>query len=147
LAFIVSGSAAPLLFEIRWSRLLEKKVSRRTAELKKSEEKYRSLVESAEDFIFTVDNDGRFQSMASFTANFFGGHPDDFVGKHLAKVFPVPTAEKQLKIEIFRVSSDRPHVKGILQDDIDRINPEEPDTLPPPEPAVPVHEYKQPEGI
>jgi two-component system NtrC family sensor kinase len=98
IAFIVSGSAALLLFEIRWSRLLEKKVSRRTEELKKSEEKYRSLVESAEDFIFTVDNDGQFQSMNSFTANFFGGHSDDFIGKHLASVFSEHTAEKQLKL-------------------------------------------------
>ena len=91
IAFIVTGSAALLWFEIRWSRLLEKQVSSRTEELKKSEEKYRSLVESAEDFIFTVDSDGQFQSMNSFTANFFGGHPDDFVGKHLASVFPEPT--------------------------------------------------------
>jgi two-component system NtrC family sensor kinase len=98
IVFIVSGSAALLWFEIRWSRLLEKKVSQRTDELKKSEEKYRSLVESAEDFIFTVDNDGQFQSMNSFTANFFGGHPEDFVGKPLSSVFPEPTAEKQLKL-------------------------------------------------
>ncbi len=98
IVFVVSGSAALLWFEVRWSRLLEKKVSRRTEELKKSEEKYRSLVESAEDFIFTVDNDGLFQSMNSFTANFFGGHPDDFVGKDLASIFPEETAEKQLKL-------------------------------------------------
>ena len=36
--------------------------------------------------------------MNSFTANFFGGHPDDFVGKHLASVFSEHTAEKQLKL-------------------------------------------------
>ena len=95
IAFILSGGVAVLFFEIRWSRLLEKKVSLRTEELKKSEEKYRSLVESAEDFIFTVDRNGQFQSMNSFTANFFGGHPDDFVGKHLAHAFPEKVAKKQ----------------------------------------------------
>jgi two-component system NtrC family sensor kinase len=98
IVFILSGGAAILCFEIRWSRLLEKKVSLRTAELKKSEGKYRSLVESAEDFIFTVDHDGRFQSLNSFTANFFGGHPDDFVGKHLAHAFPEEIAQKQHKL-------------------------------------------------
>jgi len=98
IVFILSGSAAIIYFEFRWSRLLEKKVSLRTEELKKSEEKYRSLVESAEDFIFTLDYDGQFQSMNSFTANFFGGHPDDFVGKQLARVFPEKTAEKQHKL-------------------------------------------------
>ena len=98
IVFIVSGSAALLWFEIRWSRLLEKKVSQRTEALKKSEEKYRSLVESAEDFIFTVDNGGQFQSMNSFTAHFFGGHPDDFVGKPLAGAFSENIAQKQLKL-------------------------------------------------
>ena len=39
--------------------------------LRKSEEKYRSLVESAEDFIFTVDESGCFQSLNNFTANFY----------------------------------------------------------------------------
>jgi PAS domain S-box-containing protein len=98
IVFILSGGVALLYFEMRWSRLLEKKVSLRTEELKKSEEKYRSLVESAEDFIFTVDSEGRFQSLNSFTANFFGGHPEDFVGRHLAHAFPEKIAEKQHKL-------------------------------------------------
>ena len=98
IVFIFSGSAAILFIEIRWARLLEKKVSQRTEELKKSEEKYRSLVESAEDFIFTVDSAGRFQSMNSFTANFFGGHPDDFLGKSLECIFPESVAKKQHKL-------------------------------------------------
>ncbi len=96
--FIFFGSATILFFEMRWSRLLEKKVAQRTDALKKSEEKYRSLVESAEDFIFTTDEVGTFQSMNSFTANFFGGHPDEFVGKHLASLFPQEVAEKQSKL-------------------------------------------------
>ena len=98
IAFILSGGAAVLFFEIRWSRLLESKVSQRTEELKKSEEKYRSLVESAEDFIFTVDGKGQFQSLNSFTANFFGGHPADFVGKHLSHAFPEKIAQQQHKL-------------------------------------------------
>jgi two-component system NtrC family sensor kinase len=98
IVFILSGGVALLYFEMRWSRLLEKKVSLRTEELKKSEEKYRSLVESAEDFIFTMDREGRFQSLNSFTANFFGGHPEDFVGRHLAHAFPEKIAEKQHKL-------------------------------------------------
>ncbi|UCE54454.1 MAG: PAS domain S-box protein [Desulfobacterales bacterium] len=95
IVFILFGSATILVFEIRWSRLLEKKVQQRTEELKKSEEKYRSLVESAEDFIFTVDSQGQFQSMNSFTANFFGGHPQDFIGKHLSSLFSEPLARRQ----------------------------------------------------
>ena len=95
---ILMGAAAVLFFEMRWSRVLERRVHRRTEELERSEEKYRSLVESAEDFIFTVDLDGHFKSVNSFTANFFGGHPDDFLGKDLSSLFSEDIAEKQIKL-------------------------------------------------
>ena len=95
---ILLGALAILFFEMRWSSLLEKKVTQRTEELKKSEDKYRSLVESAEDFIFVVDSEGKFQSLNSFTANFFGGPPDDFLGKNLSDMFPEKIAREQLKL-------------------------------------------------
>ena len=95
---ILLGASAVLFFEIRWSRVMEKKVAQRTEDLKKSEEKYRSLVESAEDFIFTVDSEGIFQSMNSFTANFFGGPPEKFLNKGLSSLFSDKVAEKQLKL-------------------------------------------------
>lgn len=87
-----------LILELRWSRSLESKINERTKDLKKSEEKYRSLVESAEDFIFTIDAEFKFQSMNSFTANFFGGGPDDFIGIEMHKVFTKEAANKQLKM-------------------------------------------------
>ena len=95
---IILSSGAILFFEMHWSRILKKKVDERTEELKRSEEKYRSLVESAEDFIFTVDEEGKFQSMNSFTANFFGGRPEDFLGKDLFSLFPREVSEKQLEL-------------------------------------------------
>ncbi|MBN2124277.1 MAG: PAS domain S-box protein [Deltaproteobacteria bacterium] len=95
---IVLGGATILVFELRWSRTLENRVARRTEDLKKSEEKYRSLVESAEDFIYTVDSKGVFLSMNSFTANFFGGSPGDFIGKGLSGLFPERVLKKQLQL-------------------------------------------------
>ena len=95
---ILFAAGTVLFFEMRWSQALEKRVSQRTEELKKSEEKYRSLVESAEDFIFTVDEEGCFQSMNSFTAIFFGGRPEDFIGKGLSSLFPDKVSEEQLKL-------------------------------------------------
>lgn len=95
---ILVGVLAIVFFEMRWSRILEKKVHQRTEALKKSEERYRSLVESAEDFIFSVDSDGKFQSVNSFTANFFGSRPEEFLGKHLASQFPEDVARKQLEL-------------------------------------------------
>jgi two-component system, NtrC family, sensor kinase len=95
---VALAGGALLFFEIRWAKLLENRVSERTEDLKRSEEKYRSLVESAEDFIFTVDAEGKFQSMNSFTASFFGSRPEEFLGKGLAVLFPDKVAEKQLKL-------------------------------------------------
>ncbi len=95
---ILLGAGAVLFFEVRWSRTLEARVSLRTEELKKSEERYRSLVESAEDFIFTVDGEGNFQSMNTFTASFFGGRAEEFLGRGLSSLFPEKVAQEQLKL-------------------------------------------------
>ncbi len=98
ITIIVLAASTLIFIEKRWSRVLELKVRVRTEALKRSEEKYRSLVESAEDFIFTVNLEGKFQSMNSFTATFFGGGPRDFLGKDLAVLFTDELAAKQLKL-------------------------------------------------
>lgn len=98
LAGILLGAMALLFYERRWLSLLEGLVHKRTAELKRSEMKYRSLIESAEDFIFSVDLDGNLQSLNSFTADFFGGQLADFIGKPLSTLFPQKVAEKQLML-------------------------------------------------
>ena len=89
---VILGAAAILWMESRWSHVLEARVIAKTDALAKSEEKYRSLVESAEDFIFAVDGEGIFQSLNTFTAKFFGGIPGEFVGKPLSAVLPKPLA-------------------------------------------------------
>lgn len=95
---VVLGAGAIIWLENRWSSVLEAKVLAKTDALVKSEEKYRSLIESAEDLIFTVDREGRFQSLNTFTAKFFGGAPEAFVGKPLAVAFPEPTASHQARL-------------------------------------------------
>jgi PAS domain S-box-containing protein len=97
--FVVVFSGAILLFrEIRWTSRLEDKVTQRTHDLQRSEEKYRSVVESAEDFIFTITQDGRFQSMNSFTASFFGGRPEDFIHHSIDQVLNKESSRKHLKM-------------------------------------------------
>ncbi|MEE4363790.1 MAG: ATP-binding protein [Desulfotignum sp.] len=97
--FVVVLSGTAILFrEIRWTNRLEDKVARRTQDLQRSEEKYRSVVESAEDFIFTIDQDGRFQSMNSFTASFFGGRPEDFIHRSIDQVLNKESSRKHLKM-------------------------------------------------
>jgi two-component system, NtrC family, sensor kinase len=94
LAAIVAAASAVLLFERRWSRFLELEVNERTQALRRSEEKYRSLVESAEDFIFTVDKKGHFLSVNPFAASTFGKNPSDCIKMPLSSLFPPLAAEK-----------------------------------------------------
>jgi PAS domain S-box-containing protein len=94
---IIVGSVT-IIFERRLSQLLKKEVDQRTDEVKKSEIKYRSLVESAEDFIFTVDLQGKFQSINSFTVKFFGGKSSDYTGKMLETPFLPELAQNQRNI-------------------------------------------------
>ena len=84
---IIAGASIIMFFEVKWSRHMENEVNRQTDELIKSEAKYRSLVESAEDFIFTIDHNGRFLSMNSFTSNFFKCRIEDHIGKGLSSLF------------------------------------------------------------
>jgi PAS domain S-box-containing protein len=95
---VILGAAAIIWLENRWSSVLEAKVLAKTDALAKSEEKYRSLVESAEDLIFTVDREGRFQSLNTFTAKFFGGTPEAFIGRQLSSAFPEPSAAHQTRL-------------------------------------------------
>ena len=92
---VMLGAGTVIWIENRWSKVLEARVLAKTEALAKSEEKYRSLVESAEDLIFTVDPEGRFQSVNTFTATFFGGSPESFVGRHIAATLPAPAAGQQ----------------------------------------------------
>lgn len=88
IGFVAAGAGTAIYFEVRWSKNLEKKVSSRTEALKRSEDKYRSLIESAEDFIFTLDSEKKFLSLNSYTAAFFGSSPESLMMKDIGAVFP-----------------------------------------------------------
>ncbi|MCU0585562.1 MAG: ATP-binding protein [Desulfobacterales bacterium] len=92
---VMLGAGTVIWIENRWSKVLEARVLSKTEALVKSEEKYRSLVESAEDLIFTVDREGRFQSVNTFTATFFGGSPESFAGRQIAATLPASAAGQQ----------------------------------------------------
>lgn len=93
LTVIVLSAGTVLLFERRWSRFLEAKVAERTEELQRSKEKYQSLIESAEDFIFTVNRRNCFLSMNTYMARFFGGHPNDFLYQSLRDLLPFEASD------------------------------------------------------
>jgi PAS domain S-box-containing protein len=100
---IVFGSIYVIGFERRWARVLEEEVTKKTEyltktldKLEKSEEKYRTLVESAEDLIFATDEEGKYLSMNRCASRFFRGEPEDFIGKNMSDLFSKDSAELQM---------------------------------------------------
>ena len=78
---------------LSWSNMLEQEVTKKTIELKKSEQRYRSLVENAEDIIFTVDYNGNFISINKYGANFFNRTEEDVIGHNASEFFTWPSSE------------------------------------------------------
>jgi PAS domain S-box-containing protein len=72
---------------VTWSNVLEKEVSKKTAELKKSEERYKSLIENAEDIIFTVDLEGKIGSINKHGLQFFRKNENEILGHSLSDIF------------------------------------------------------------
>lgn len=95
---LFAGLASALLYDQWRFSELQRRVADRTGDLKRCEERYRTLVESADDFIFTVDSSGRFRSLNSFTAAFLGGSASDFIKKPVSAFFSQEVAEKQLEL-------------------------------------------------
>jgi two-component system NtrC family sensor kinase len=76
--------------ERAWLKTLEFKVKETTKDLghyarrlERSEERYRSLVESAEDMIYTLDKDCKILSVNQYLGGLFGGHAGELIGKSL----------------------------------------------------------------
>ncbi len=63
--------------------------------LRESEEKYRTLVESAGEAIATIDLSGVFTFMNETAAKRLGGAPRDFIGKTMWDLFPKDIADRQ----------------------------------------------------
>ncbi len=105
LLLILLGAVVVLLYELRWSTILEQEVQEKTQdvqryaeELGRSEAKYRSLVESAEDLIFTLDRDGVLRTANQHMARFFGVSAEELAGHSLYRFLPREQADEQLVI-------------------------------------------------
>ncbi len=81
---------------LSWSNILEQEVARKTIELKKSEERYKSLVENAEDVIFTVDYAGNLLSINKYGADFLSRYKEDIIGRNLSDILAWPSADMLL---------------------------------------------------
>jgi two-component system NtrC family sensor kinase len=101
---LVFAGVAVIYYERRWSVELQAEVARKTAdvrlsnaELRQSEEKYKSVVENARDLIMIVGADGRFQAVNRFAAGLIGAAAETLVGTHLADHFSLADAQLQRK--------------------------------------------------
>jgi len=64
--------------------------------LRESEEKYRTLVESAGESILSIDENGVFLFMNTTGAERLGGKPEDYIGKSMWDLFPKEIADGQM---------------------------------------------------
>ena len=97
---IFSGGLLIVGLMLGWSRSLQKEVDKMTIELIKSESQYKSLVEHANDIIFTVTLDGEIISMNQAGRIFFkrAGDDDEIVGDNIGAIcFNEDSASLQLK--------------------------------------------------
>ncbi|MFH1686036.1 MAG: PAS domain S-box protein [bacterium] len=63
--------------------------------LQQSEEKYRALVESAGEAIFTIDRQGHLIFLNRVAARRLGGDPGDFEGRPMKDLFPPDVSDRQ----------------------------------------------------
>lgn len=105
LSIILLGTVVVVLYEFRWSSVLEREVAAKTedirryaGELEQSEAKYRSLVESAEDLIFTVDRQGTIGMANEHMRMLFDLDGDKLVGRNLYGFLPGEKADAQMEL-------------------------------------------------
>jgi PAS domain S-box-containing protein len=103
---IVSGGLLLIGIMLRWSSALTQQVEEKTRELQKSESRCRSLLEHADDIIFTVGRDRAILSMNSFGYHFFQKGPAEVLGRGIETLFTGSSGRTQTEAveEVFRTA-------------------------------------------
>ncbi|MCX8031136.1 MAG: ATP-binding protein [Thermodesulfovibrionales bacterium] len=88
---------------INWSDSLRHEVEKTTLGLRVSEERYRALVENADDIIFTLDSTGKYLSMNKYGLKFFNRKKEEVIGKHIEEIIPKPFVDvlSTMLIDVF----------------------------------------------
>ncbi len=83
---IFSGGLLLIGIMLRWSSSLNEEVKKKTGELKKSENLYRSLIEHANDIIFTVNRNGEIISVNQAGRSFFKKTGEEILGRNIGEI-------------------------------------------------------------
>jgi two-component system NtrC family sensor kinase len=83
---ILFGGFLVMGMMLRWSSSLREEVGNKTKELSKSENRCRSLIENANDIIFTVDQDGNISSINQAGCSFFNRGKEEIVGINIGEI-------------------------------------------------------------
>ncbi len=79
---------------IKLNEELEERVATRTAELASSEEKFRAIIESANDSIISADKEGKIIYWNKSAVEMFGYSPDEAIGQPVTLIMPQQHREK-----------------------------------------------------
>jgi PAS domain S-box-containing protein len=71
------------------------KLAESRVQLQQSEERYRTLAESSQDFIYIIDTEDRVTYVNSFALVATGRSKEEIIGKPRSQLFPVPESERQ----------------------------------------------------
>ncbi len=66
--------------------------------LRESEERYRTLAETARDAIFVIDRQDRVEYINRYGADLFGRHPNDIIGRPRETLFPAAANVQQARL-------------------------------------------------
>jgi len=98
LSFIILVMVVFLLYELRvrhvkkLNRRLEMKAQQKTNELTASERRYRTLIESSDDFIFTVNSQGHYTTLNKTFCDRFQIKQKELIGKGELEFLPTDTS-------------------------------------------------------
>jgi len=99
---LILAALTVIYYEARWLVELKREVDRTTADLRRSREQYRSVVENAPDFILLVDGQGDLISANNAAARAFGVPPEEIPGRALDR-FLAPEDAQALMLKVQEV--------------------------------------------
>jgi two-component system NtrC family sensor kinase len=93
---LLCAGAAIIYYELRWSVELQQEVDRTTQDLRRSQKRYKSVVENARDLIFLLGEGGAFLNANTAAARAFGVPAAGIGKKQLPDFFAPEDAEAML---------------------------------------------------